>query len=279
MKMKYLGTTVILAAVIILLGIVGLPIVYHLFFNEESIIDGQSGISDYVAAGPDLFLENLIYPVMGESTPLSAEQIEYYLTDSKSLMDPMAYERMFELAGLPYDETYWDSLSAVDGAENYFVLELDGNQWGGNSSLTVMLEDFMPVFLSYKSSSVPSPKEMETAVSDLEAMKNSITNTPASQASELFTYVAKIEPVFAGSEKYKLWLNRLYPSLSKEVSLNQELSGDNSLWDCCCKGVWEVYSSDQSAVLVCRLRQGYMILYYDAAAGDFCGFHLVMGGS
>ncbi|HBA48908.1 MAG TPA: hypothetical protein DCZ91_14150 [Lachnospiraceae bacterium] len=124
----------------------------------------------------------------------------------------------------------------------------------------------MPVLLYYRSSVAPTAQDVEDAVMRLEGYADK-------GDASLQAYLQKVDQIYDGNKEYQNQLVNLYLSVCKNAA-GQEVTQMPALQSCCSCGTWQVYSDDTEAALVCLMGRSCLILYYDPAEQDFCGFRM-----
>lgn len=257
---KYHAITAIITIVIILLGVFGLPFLYSCFFDAETIVNEEEPLSESLGALQHSFMETLRYPLLEETQPLSETEIEYFLADSSNYINAGIYERLFELADFPYNEVCWDLLSSVNDTDLYRV---DSESSDGSHSVSAVFKMTLPVMINRRSQTAPDAGDMEDAAAFLEGCTDM-------QDVFLLNYLEEIDMIYDGCIEYQNQLVHLFITVFEDFE-TQEISVP-TLSECCSYGTWEVYSDDKEAALVCLMGRSSLILYYDAAERDFCGF-------
>ena len=165
MKKNYYMVTALLSIGIILLGMAELPLLYTCFFNAEAIVNEQEPLLEPLSAAPHEFMKALQEPLWEETQPLSEEAIGAFLADSRAYSDAGVYERLFEMAGLPYDKASWDQLSAINGTDDR---RIDVERTQGDGTVSAVINRSLPVFLYYRSSLIPTAQEIKEYATRLE---------------------------------------------------------------------------------------------------------------
>lgn len=262
MRRKDNIAVLLLASVIILLGMAELPLLYACFFDAVAIIGEQEPLVESLETAPRNFIKTLQEPLWQESQPRSQEAVEYFLADGREYSG--IYERLFEMAGLSYDEVDWDGLSTIKGT-NHYRIDVERSQEEG--TVSVVFDMALPVLLYDRSSQRPTAQEIKDAVTRLEGYATQGDST-------LLAYLQKIDQIYEGCEVYENQLAHLYLSVSKDAT-TQEVTQAPTLQSCCSCGTWRVYSDDTEVTLTCLMERSCLILYYDAAHHDFCGYRIV----
>lgn len=250
---KYLWITAALAIAVFLAGITGFPLLYDAVFDASSIVEEQRVLPEMIKLQPEYFVESLKFPLSSEARQLSVMEREDYLARSRDYFgvgaveaqeipygamedggqaDAEIFRRLFALAGMAYDESCWNTLSASEEAPDYYLLKKD--------ALSIAMEQYFPVLLYYENQEKPAAQEMEAAVKLLRRYADT-------QDSCLQDYISKIDGIYEG--------------YAQEPLLGR-----------CRYGKWQVYYDDTVAVLVCIMEQDSLVLFYDAADQQFCGF-------
>ena len=263
MRRKYDVAFFILASVIILLGMAELPLLYTCFFDAAVIVEEQETLIESLETAPHDFIKNLQEPLWQEKRPRSREAVGAFLADSREYLDSGIYKRLFETAGLAYKEVDWDGLSTINGTDD---CRIDVERAQGDGRVYAVFHKSMPVLLYYRSSLAPTAQDMEDAVTRLEGYADT-------GGASLTAYLQKIDQIYEGSEEYQDQLVHLYLSVFRDAAV-QEITQAPDLQSCCACGTWQVYSDDTEAVLACLMGRSCLILYYDAAEQDFCGFRM-----
>ena len=262
MRRKDNIAVLLLASVIILLGMAELPLLYACFFDATAIIEEQETLIEPLETAPQNFIKTLQEPLWQESQPHSQEAVGVFLADGREYSG--IYKRLFEMAGLSYDEVDWDGLLAIKGTNHYRINVYRSRE---DDTVSAVFNMTLPILLYYRSSQDPTAQEIKDAVTRLEGYV-------AQGDSSLLAYLQKIDQIYEGCGAYENQLAHLYLSLFKDAA-TQEVTQMPTLQSCCSCGMWQVYSDDTEAALVCLMGRPCLILYYDAAQQDFCGYRIV----
>ena len=264
MRRNYNIAVLLLASVIIFLGMAELPLLYACFFDAAAIIGEQEPLVEPLETAPRNFIKTLQEPLWQESQPHSQEAVEVFLADGREYSDSGIYKRLFEMADLSYDEVDWDRLLAIKDTSH---CRIDVKRSQEDGTVSAVFNMTLPVLLYYRSSQSPTAHEIKDAVTRLEGYATQGDST-------LLAYLQKIDQIYEGCEVYENQLAHLYLSVSKDVT-TQEVTQAPTLQSCCSCGTWQVYSDDTEATLTCLMERSCLILYYDAAQHDFCGYRIV----
>lgn len=278
--------TAALAAVILAAGVLLLPVVYAGIFDAEKIVYEEEAPAEELLTAPALFMDRFRYPMGEETESISEETREIHVDYFRSVQGPELYGKAFGLAGLEEEEHYWDNLAAAKG-EEFFLLQTQAEKGGEPCFLSAaMNQELIPFLICCKSSREPSEGEVLEAAAALQELCTTGTDS-------LRFYVEEIDGIYENCGEYRNGVRELYLSLlqekgagkeeepteegtapTKEEEPVQEIGERVPLWDCCVRGEWQVCADEGEAVLVCVMGQGDLVLYYDAAAGELCGYRI-----
>lgn len=260
------------AAAITAAGVLLLPVAYGGIFDAGKAVFEEEALPEELLAAPGLFMDGFRYPLGEETESISSEtetaDVEYF----RSVAESEIYEKAFELVGLTEEEDYWEHLAAVKG-EEFFLIRTQAEKDGENQILSVALNrELIPFLICRESGREPSEEEVREAAGTLWELCGT-------GAEELRLYVEEIDGIYETCQEYRKAVADLYLSLVQEEQEApvQEIGEEVPLWDCCARGEWQVCADDREAMLVCIMGQGDMVLYYDAAEREFCGYRLRLG--
>lgn len=270
MKRRWMIVTGALAAGILAAGVLLLPVVYAVVFDAKKTVYEEEALPEELLYAPERFMDRFRYPLSEETERLPEEEREIHVNDCRFLRGPELYEKAFGLVGLEEEKSYWDTLSRVRG-DNLFLIQTQVKKGGEDYFLSAaMSEELIPFLICCKSGREPSEAEAGEAVGVLEEICRT-------EMDRLCHYVEEIDGIYETCQEYRNRVRDLYVSLLTEKELGQEIGEEVPLWDCCVRGEWQVCADHREAVLVCRMGQADLVLYYDAAERDFCGYRIQFG--
>lgn len=265
MKKRWLLFTTASAAGLLAAGIFLLPIAYSAVFRAEDIVEEEEALPESLGAAPGDFMEAFRYPLEEEREALTREDGKSYVEYCKEELGSRVYQEAFRLVGLEEEERFWENLWIIR-EEGCYLMEAPVEREGVECTLSMAMNgDRLPFLVWRKAGRRPSGAETEEAAEALGELSRG-------QDGRLRAYVEEIDRIYEDCPDYWLQVNRLYVSLLARTELTEEMPARIPLWECCVRGTWQVCGDEEETALVCAMGKGSLVLYYDGAEGDFCGY-------
>ena len=272
MKRKEVIITGIICVIFILLGSVGLSILYKTLFQPERLIEGENFEHEDSVLEKEQQEKEILYPFWtwkDNGTIEVHETNDLYFDFARLHID--SYQAALELVGLSeYTEKIFQELRVQsyvfheDDTEykNYGLIYVSYITQIKNESdvlITVLDNELTPVMCQYYSKQAEGWKEASISEENL---------SPEQVPKQCYEDIRRLDKMFQLQNAYQSFRVNVFDG---ENTGDKIVSADFPTF-CEKYGEWRYYTDEKNEAYVCVLNTHHLILYYDKESHQFCGY-------